>query len=213
MTDTTQPQWKLIANLGDVDYINHGGFLVYEDTTGQYAPEVEVVEEPPADLDMDCAICDGTGGVTPIVTLESRTRTLRIDDECSNCKGSGENPIVKGWTTYRFMLEPYTYTEGGKCDYPQYCGGKCELALARGYVLSDNPSHPGYGTWYDVVKIASSIGLSPSDITDGLCSSDARNRALAYRCLVDCHSAYEFDQYPNKYTRAEIEARYKDEEI
>lgn len=37
-----QPQWKLVANLGDVNVADYGGFLVYVDETGVYQPEVEM---------------------------------------------------------------------------------------------------------------------------------------------------------------------------
>lgn len=43
---TNQPKWKFIANLGDVDPIEYGGYFVKIDTTGVYPPEVEVLIEP-----------------------------------------------------------------------------------------------------------------------------------------------------------------------
>lgn len=46
---TRQPQWKRIANLGDVNPIKYGGFFVYKDRTGVYAPEVELLESPDSD--------------------------------------------------------------------------------------------------------------------------------------------------------------------
>lgn len=41
-----QPNWKLIANLGDVNPLNYGGYFVYEDTTGVYPPEAEKLFTP-----------------------------------------------------------------------------------------------------------------------------------------------------------------------
>ena len=41
---TQQPIWKLVANLGDRNVADYGGFLVYVDTTGVYRPEVELYE-------------------------------------------------------------------------------------------------------------------------------------------------------------------------
>lgn len=41
----SQPVFKCIANLGDVGWLDHGGVFVYEDLTGVYPPELEVVEE------------------------------------------------------------------------------------------------------------------------------------------------------------------------
>lgn len=40
----SQPVWKLVANLGDVNPLDHGGFFVYVDETGVYPPEAEVLE-------------------------------------------------------------------------------------------------------------------------------------------------------------------------
>lgn len=41
---TKQPIWKLLANLGDVNPLEHGGFFVYQDETGVYAPEAESLQ-------------------------------------------------------------------------------------------------------------------------------------------------------------------------
>ena len=41
---TKQPVWKLIAKLGDVHPIDYGGAFAYEDATGVYDPEVELIE-------------------------------------------------------------------------------------------------------------------------------------------------------------------------
>jgi hypothetical protein len=39
-----QPKWKLLANLGDVNPIEYGGYFVYVDETGAYPPEAEWLE-------------------------------------------------------------------------------------------------------------------------------------------------------------------------
>jgi hypothetical protein len=41
---TKQPVWEFIANLGDVNVTQYGGFLIYRDATGVYPPEVELYE-------------------------------------------------------------------------------------------------------------------------------------------------------------------------
>lgn len=41
MSDTQQPIWKFVAQLGDVHPFDHGGLFVYEDETGVYPPEAE----------------------------------------------------------------------------------------------------------------------------------------------------------------------------
>jgi hypothetical protein len=42
--DTNQPDWELIANLGDADPIEYGGVFVYRDRTGVYTEECEILE-------------------------------------------------------------------------------------------------------------------------------------------------------------------------
>lgn len=44
-----QPRWRLLANLGDVNPIDHGGIFVYVDETGHYPPEAERLESPDSD--------------------------------------------------------------------------------------------------------------------------------------------------------------------
>lgn len=50
----SQPQWKLVAQLGDVNPIDYGGLFVYIDETNTYSPEMErleMVTEPDTDDD------------------------------------------------------------------------------------------------------------------------------------------------------------------
>lgn len=49
----TQPVWKLVGNLGDVNPLDYGGFFVYVDTTGVYPPEVEVLQVDENEQDED----------------------------------------------------------------------------------------------------------------------------------------------------------------
>lgn len=42
---TRQPVWKFLANLGDRNPLEHGGYFVYEDETGVYPAEAEILEE------------------------------------------------------------------------------------------------------------------------------------------------------------------------
>lgn len=43
---TKQPKWKYIGNFGDRNFLDYGGALLYEDTTGVYPAELEVIQEP-----------------------------------------------------------------------------------------------------------------------------------------------------------------------
>jgi hypothetical protein len=47
--ETNQPNWKLVANLGDVNPIDYGGFFVFIDETGAYDPEAELLVSPDSD--------------------------------------------------------------------------------------------------------------------------------------------------------------------
>ena len=47
--ETKQPKWKFLANLGDASPIDYGGYFVYIDETGVYAPEAEYLESPDQD--------------------------------------------------------------------------------------------------------------------------------------------------------------------
>ena len=42
----SQPKWKCVANLGDVNPVDHGGFFVFIDTTGVYPPECVALHVP-----------------------------------------------------------------------------------------------------------------------------------------------------------------------
>jgi hypothetical protein len=41
---TKQPSWKFIVNIGDANPVEDGGVFVYEDETGVYSPEAEILE-------------------------------------------------------------------------------------------------------------------------------------------------------------------------
>lgn len=43
MNATAQPVWKLIANLGDVNPLDYGGYFIYRDETGVYPEEGELL--------------------------------------------------------------------------------------------------------------------------------------------------------------------------
>ena len=46
---TEQPKWKLVVQLGDVNPIDYGGYFVYEDETGVYEPEAELLDSAETD--------------------------------------------------------------------------------------------------------------------------------------------------------------------
>lgn len=46
---TEQPKWALVAQLGDVNPVDYGGYFIYEDATGVYPPEAEYLDAPDND--------------------------------------------------------------------------------------------------------------------------------------------------------------------
>ena len=76
---TQQPNWTLVANLGDVNVAQYGGFLVYVDATGVYPPEVELYE----------ASDDETGGEVYRFILERDSASEwwyeRLADVAASC--------------------------------------------------------------------------------------------------------------------------------
>ncbi|MGH9970624.1 MAG: hypothetical protein ACREBG_22935 [Pyrinomonadaceae bacterium] len=55
---TEQPKWKLIANLGDASPLEHGGYFVFEDETGVYPPEAELLVVPDEESEENETSCD-----------------------------------------------------------------------------------------------------------------------------------------------------------
>jgi hypothetical protein len=50
---SAQPQWELVAQLGDANPIDHGGHFVYVDLTGVYPPESELLIPDEGDEDAE----------------------------------------------------------------------------------------------------------------------------------------------------------------
>lgn len=88
---THQPTWNCVAQLGDADPIDFGGYWVLVDSTGAYAPEGEYLEPPPDDqANYDIDLLDGDW-----------------------------KPTAR-WTVYRFILEPCTWIDGILSDNPHH---------------------------------------------------------------------------------------------
>lgn len=69
-TSTCQPVWKFIANLGDANPVEHGGFAVFTDEAGVYGVEAELLETPEETGRRDwtvrrfsCDVCTFANGV------------------------------------------------------------------------------------------------------------------------------------------------------
>ncbi len=122
---TQQPNWELVGNLGDVNVKNHGGFLVYRDTTGVYQPEVELYE----------ANEDETGGTAYRFVLERpRFKTLTEKGKQSGFISSRELPTSERNDTWHWYNEWFV----DKLDSVAETCGTTKFQLLRG-LFSNNP--------------------------------------------------------------------------
>jgi hypothetical protein len=165
MTTTTQPTWKLLQNLGDVNPIDYGGYFVFTDETGVYSPEAELLispDEEPAEDDPQY-----------MIYRFSLDRFKTIEDE----------------ETHTIYLIPYRYNVD-EWPYP----------ASR------------YDEWFhkDLASVARFIGSTVEEMRSDLCSEDPLSRAHAYRAIGDYHGFENFDGYPLRLTRADVETRYAD---
>ena len=99
-----QPIWKLVANLGDVNPLDYGGFLVWVDTTGVYPPEAEVIElDAPDDDDSPLTTyrfilepCTFIGGVLSDNPFHPDCAVWFADrlESIANCQGIGSESLL-----------------------------------------------------------------------------------------------------------------------
>lgn len=196
---SVQPVWKFVTNLGDVGYLDHGGYFIYEDTTGQYPPEAEWLEMP-EEYEQDCKKCNGVGQL-PIDCDDAEF------SDCPKCSGTGISQKAN-YTVYRFVLEPCTYTNG---------------------ILSDNPFHPDHPAWFahpedrrkerpqdrtylnDLAGFANDLpwGQDVEELVRLFISNNPVERADAWRAVGEYHGWENLDSYPLRLTRKEVEERYK----
>lgn len=108
------------------------------------------------------------------------------------------------WTEHRFIVENCTFTNG---------------------ILSDNQFHPNHPAWFaapynasrpqdgpgGIIQLASFIEAEPDELVQQFIHPDVRVRASAWIIVGDYHGLANLDNYPNTFTRDEIEARYHEE--
>ena len=148
---TNQPKWKFIANLGDATPLIYGGYFIYQDLTGIYDAEAELLE---------------------IIDDESKTIVYRF--------------ILDRYKNYNGHLIPFEYN----IDWP-YPAEK-------------------YIEWFDdkLNDIADQMGITITRLIDLFCSDNILERAEAFRELGYYCGFENLDNYPNKYTQAELNRKY-----
>lgn len=143
---TTQPRWRMVANLGDVNPIEYGGFFVYVDQTGAYRPEAELLLEPDEDNGISgwtvyrftLEDCSYTNGVLSdnwahqempawfADSLESIASFISSDVDTLRQGFLSDDPIARAWS-WRAVgdyhgfdnLDSYPLTFAKKSDLPR----------------------------------------------------------------------------------------------
>lgn len=182
--ETKQPAWKFIANLGDASPLEHGGFFVYQDETGVYAPEARY--------------------------LEPNDSTWERVNHCMDCEGM-EAPCSKHAKLeyaleYRFSLDRCTLTEGILSDNPYHPLHPAWWASPE----SEKVNRPQDTTYLST--IADTTGEALEDLQEAFCSEDLIERAQAYKSVGEVHGWENLDSYPLTWTvaeYAELKARYE----
>jgi hypothetical protein len=188
----SQPKWKCVGNLGDVDPITHGGILVYIDETGVYPPEVEVIEpykneNHDSDYDQDYQDEDDPDP------------EFAYDEELSE---------ELHWTIHRVILERCTWdAETGVLSdnkyHPQHAAWFAKPESKR----AERPQDTTY-----LREVCNCMDMDQDELIKLFCSDDPLDLAEAYSCVAGYHGWHEFDHYPlDCKNRKEIEERYADD--
>lgn len=184
-----QPQWKIIANLGDANPIDHGGTFVFVDETNVHTPQIEVLES--------------VGGET--------------EDEYNEHDELISEGNEK-WVVYRFDIDQCTYgkmvngkwqplnhydEEGILSDnqfHPDYPAWFAEPESQRSEVPQD----------FYLSSVAKYVDFDLYDLIKAFCSNDPLERAVAYKAVADYHGINNIDSYPLTFdSRKEVEKRYE----
>jgi hypothetical protein len=207
---TPQPKWKLVAQLGDVHPIDHGGYFVYVDEAGVYDPEVELLI-PPEDWQVEADDRARDKAERQLVKNYEKTvaRDATNEEIDTLIKEHLDFKSQLKWRVYRFVLEPCTYING---------------------ILSDNKYHPSKAAWFAkpeserkarpqdttyLKNIADFVGITVDELaaefTAGSNTEGLIKRALAWRAVGEYHGFENLDSYPLDFDRAEVEQRYAEE--
>jgi hypothetical protein len=192
MTKTAQPKWRCIANLGDVNPLDHGGLFLYRDTTGQYDEEMEKIELGDEDPEK------GDEYLVFRVVLDRCQVVLAEPDEAVDlCLAERFDPA---------MAKTPNYTR-------HHFGYLVDYALGSSVGGLDNLPHPlrAYDEWFhrDLHKVAESLGNETTylGLVQAFCSPDAMQRAWAYQAVADHYGWDNFDSCPLTLTKKEARKR------
>lgn len=131
----------------------------------------------------------------------------------SRCSARDADDPKARWEVHRITLDRLKLVRHRQLDM--------DLEANRAYLVpysykADWP-HPlhRYEEWFakDLGSVASSFGTTRQKLVRAFCSADGRERAWAYMAVADHDGWANFDGYPLKLTRAEVETRYTDGEL
>lgn len=178
---------RLVANLGDVNPIQYGGFLIFSPAEGQRYFECEVIEP------LDGGQGEGSDVEVYRFTLDRR-------------QWLGDVEWGKDVLTLSHYRNDLPWPEVSKDDEAQ------SLRLNYGC-----PYSPGsYTEWWDdsIEEIWRSCGYDGSngpslyEFRNAQASTEAHTIGAFYQALVSYYGAHEFDQDPLRLTEKEAVARY-----
>lgn len=175
----SQPEWVLVANLGDVGWKDHGGYFVYKDDTGVYGFEAEYLEEPEP-----CDRCEWPPDE---------------EEEPDNYRDwQAHVRTHERWTAYRILLERYKIVEGDKM---------VPVNWEPSWPHPASSYEPWFRRYLD--SVASTVDSTEEELIRMFCSSDPTELAWAYRELAMYHGWHELDSDPIRLTSDEVDARYE----
>jgi hypothetical protein len=179
----SQPQWKLIANLGDVNPLDYGGFFVYRDETGVYEEEAELLL------------------VDDQVLLRAEEDDLAKEEgRLEDLKGEEAKP----YTVYRFAVGRCWLTATVLSDNKYHPELPAWFAQPE-HMRSERPQDTTY--FRNVTRFA---GFDYGDAVTAICSDDPLRRAWVWKAIGEFHGFENLDSYPLRLTRSEAKERYKE---
>ena len=212
----SQPIWKFVANLGDADPITYGGFFVFTDETGVYAPEAELLEEPTEDFKLWSVSRFPLENCTFASDINPPKRYFFTEEELAVAK---RKAMDHGDVPYKDMVTAYLtiqYKRPIGCEYSKtrgwYITAKPGEKLDSPGVLSDNAFHPTHAVWFndDLQTLADQVDLELEELVLKFVGDDPIQRAMAWREVASYWGAYELDHDPLSLKKREVKERYKD---
>lgn len=169
----SQPIWKRLWSTDDTQ--------LFVDTTGVYAPEIEVAEEIFDSATVsECPDCNGAG------------------DDCDNVDCvAGEIDSGNRFQVFRISCE--RFKKEGTYLVPE----RWESGWWR-HSIKD------YEPWFakDLGAVATFSAVGVDDLIGFLCSADPSDLASAYMAIAGYFGCHEFDSYPLDLSEKEVNARW-----